>query len=78
MPVALVADVQSHPIIEWTVSRGDAEVVCTLCDTDRGVELSVTFAGLRTAHYVARTVDEAHDRGERIRQAWEAVGYGAA
>ena len=69
---------QSHPIIEWTVSRGDAEVVCTRCDTDHGVELSVTFSGLRTAQFVAKTVDEARSRGEQIRQSWEAVGYAAA
>ena len=78
MPVALTAIVQSHPIVEWTMSRDDAEVVCTRRDTDYGVELSVTFLGLRTAQIVAKTLDEARSRGERIRQSWEAVGYGAA
>ncbi len=78
MPVAMTAGVQTHPIVEWTMSCGEAEVVCTRRDTDHGVELSVTFSGLRTAHFVARTIDEARSRGEQIRQSWEAVGYAAA
>lgn len=57
------------------MTRGDARVECVRRDTDAGVELLVTFAGLRTAQFLARTLDEARSRVDEIRRAWEAVGY---
>ena len=60
------------------MSRGDAEVRCMRRDTDAGVELSVTFSGLRTAQFVARTLDDARTRVDEIRRSWEALGYVAA
>ena len=58
------------------MSRGDAEVVCVRRDTDAGVEMSITFDGLRTGQFLAKSLEEARRRIEHIRQSWEALGYG--
>ena len=60
------------------MSRGDSEVRCMRRDTDAGVEFSVTFSGLRTAQFLARTIDDARTRVDEIRRSWEALGYVAA
>jgi len=78
MAIAFFLDVQSSPTIEWTMTRGHARVECVRRDTDDGVELSVLFAGLRTAQFLAKTMDEARSRVDEIRRSWEAVGYAAA
>jgi hypothetical protein len=78
MSVALPIAVDSAGTIEFTMSRGAAEVVCMRRDTDAGVEVCVTFSGLRTAQFLARSEDDARMRAEEIRRSWEALGYVAA
>ena len=46
--------------VEWTLRRDHSDVRCTRCETDRGIELSVTFCGLLVA---------------RRRESWQAAGY---
>ena len=75
MARALAPGVLSLPVVEWTMIRGEAEVVCIRRDTARGVELSVTFSGLPTAQYVTRTLSEARDLMEKVRRGWEAAGW---
>jgi hypothetical protein len=72
---ALAAGVLSLPVVEWTMIRGDAEVVCIRRDTARGIELSVTFSGLPTAQYLTRTLAEARELMEKVRRGWEAAGW---
>jgi hypothetical protein len=75
MRIAMWIAVDVTPIVEFAVSRGSAEVVCVRRETDAGVEVSVTFSGLRTAQFIAPTEDAAHARADEIRRAWEALGY---
>ena len=66
---------QSDKIVEWTLCRDNAHVVCQRQDTSKGIEVSVTFSGLPTAQYLTSTVREAHDWIHRVRSLWEAAGW---
>ncbi len=75
MFVAVAPDVASNNVVEWTLCRDNAHVVCARRDTSRGIEVSVTFSGLPTAQYLTGTLREAHTWVLRVRESWEAAGW---
>ena len=65
----------SGETVEWIVCRGEADVRCTRRDTDRGIELSVTFRGLPVARCVASTLAHAAKWAASRLDSWREVGY---
>ncbi|HZT75155.1 MAG TPA: hypothetical protein VFA27_00755 [Vicinamibacterales bacterium] len=55
--------------------RDHTDVRCTRCETEHGIELSVTFCGLLVARCVASTFAHAAEWATRRRESWQAAGY---
>lgn len=66
------------PITEWTLRRDHADVTCTRRETDRGIEVSVTFCGLPVAKCVTTTLAHALEWALSRRDSWLAAGYETA
>lgn len=61
--------------IDWVLRRNENDVTCAYRETDRGIEVSVTFSGLPTAQRLTRTIAEARAWMARVREGWEAAGW---
>ncbi len=61
--------------VEWILRREHRDVACVRRETDRGIELSVTFCGLLVAKYVASTLTHATAWAASRRESWQAAGY---
>jgi len=61
--------------VEWTLRRDHADVQCTRRETERGIELTITFCGLLVARSVASTLAHAAAWATSRRESWQAVGW---
>lgn len=64
--------------VEWILRRDHADVRCTRCETDQGIELTVTFCGLLVARCVASTLTHAAAWASNRRESWQAAGWSGA
>jgi hypothetical protein len=61
--------------VEWILRREHADVRCTRCETDGGIELTVTFGGLLVARFVTSTLAHAAAWAANRRESWQAAGW---
>lgn len=65
----------SQATVEWILRRGDHDVTCTRHQTERGIELKVTFRGLPVAAYVTAAVEHADAWVHSRLESWQEMGY---